>query len=344
MPEIYGFPSCVRHLIDRMAHEREPRDKEKNTTSMDRTLDAAGTPLISIVTPTYNRARLLERLFASLKEQSFQDFEWIVIDDGSTDDTRAVVERMARVAPFPVRYFWKTNGGTHTAVNMSYPLAVGELLLVVDSDDRCAPDGLAFMADKWRELSPKYPDLLGIVTSSMTEQGEPIGNAFPVDGYVGHLYEVYDRWRIWGDRWNLQLTKILRQFPAPTREGQRLCPEGLVLNRMSLLYREAFFNRATRIHEFEPDGYTANIDRVRVNSAGLFKLYYDEYLDLHVSMRSRLKAACNLTRCAVHDRSLFESWRKRPFAVLVGSIVGVPLALRDICRNRRAKPSRMDWA
>lgn len=293
--------------------------------------------VVSVVTPTYNRAHLLERVFESLAGQTFRYFEWIVVDDGSTDETKQVVERLARRATFAVRYFWKPNGGKHTAMNLAYTVAAGELLLCFDSDDRCTTDALAFMVGKWRELSPRYPDLIGIVTSSMTKDGMPIGTTFPIDGEIGHLHRVYDRIRLRGDRWDIHMTRVLREYPFPTLDGQRLCPEGLVWNRLSRRYRMAFFNHRTRVHEHEADGYTANLGLVRRKSAGLFKLYYDEFLDLDVSLPARLKAACNFVRASVHDRSLWNALRKRPHLVSAGLLIGVTLALRDIIKGRLAK-------
>ena len=97
--------------------------------------------MITILTPTYNRAELLKSLFASLCSQTCFDFEWLIVDDGSTDDTSLVVKTF-KSDKFPIRYYLKENGGKHTALNYSHPYIKGELLFIVDSDDILTPDAI----------------------------------------------------------------------------------------------------------------------------------------------------------------------------------------------------------
>jgi GT2 family glycosyltransferase len=94
-------------------------------------------PLFTVFTPTYNRAHTIGRVYESLRAQTFRDLEWLVVDDGSKDNTREVVEGFAREAGFPIRYVYKENGGKHTARNLAVKHASGELFLVLDSDDSC---------------------------------------------------------------------------------------------------------------------------------------------------------------------------------------------------------------
>jgi hypothetical protein len=214
-------------------------------------------------------------------------------------------------------------------MNLAYNFAAGELLLAFDSDDRCLPDALEFMVERWRELSLHHSDLAGIVTSCITSDGRPLGTPFPTDGEVGHLHRVYDRLRLRGDRWDIHLTSVLRQFPFPMVAGQRLCPEGLVWNRISRNYTMAFFNHATRIHEYLEDGYTANLGRARRTSPTLFKVYHEEALDLDISLLSKWRAASNYVRASIHEKSVGRSFANRPIAFACGAVVGTALAVTD---------------
>ena len=109
----------------------------------------------TVLTPTYNRAHLLERLYRSLCTQTFNDFEWIIVDEGSTDYTKTLVTKW--MCRFPMRYVPKPNGGKHTAVNLGVQEAVGEWILIVDSDDWLLPSALERF-DSWiRQLSPGGP-------------------------------------------------------------------------------------------------------------------------------------------------------------------------------------------
>ena len=101
--------------------------------------------LITVFTPTYNRAVLLRRLYKSLKRQSYKEFEWIIVDDGSQDDTALVVKAMQeshKVEGFPITYLHKENGGKHTAINFGVKAAGGILTLVLDSDDELPEDAI----------------------------------------------------------------------------------------------------------------------------------------------------------------------------------------------------------
>ena len=95
--------------------------------------------LLTLLTPTYNRGKLLWRLYESISKQTYRDFEWLIVDDGSTDDTRKVVEEQilneANNNHLTIRYVYKNNGGKHTAVNKGVDLANGDLIFIADSDD-----------------------------------------------------------------------------------------------------------------------------------------------------------------------------------------------------------------
>ena len=116
---------------------------------------AVNQPYITILTPAYNRASLLPRLFDSLLRQTFKDFEWIVVDDGSTDNTHEVLASIKERCgdAFPMTCLYKENGGKHMAINMGVTRAQGELFFIVDSDDMLPPDALAIVAEEWRPIN-----------------------------------------------------------------------------------------------------------------------------------------------------------------------------------------------
>ena len=103
---------------------------------------------ITVFTPTYNRAYILPKLYESLKEQTCMNFEWLIIDDGSTDDTSEVVKTF-KTDKFPILYYYKKNGGKHTAMNYSHPYINGYLLFIVDSDDVLTNDAIATITKDW---------------------------------------------------------------------------------------------------------------------------------------------------------------------------------------------------
>ena len=108
---------------------------------------------VTIITPTYNRAELLKNLYQSLEQQNNKDFEWLIVDDGSTDCTQEVVEKIANKASFHIDYIWKENGGKHTALNVGIRTIHTELTMIVDSDDRLLPNAVDDICKTHRKYS-----------------------------------------------------------------------------------------------------------------------------------------------------------------------------------------------
>jgi len=107
-------------------------------------------PVYTVFTPTFNRAHTLHRVFDSLVAQTYRDFEWIVIDDGSTDDTQSLIKLWQQQADFPIHYHYQVNSGKHIAYNYAVKLAHGELFLVIDSDDGFVVNALESMLYWWK--------------------------------------------------------------------------------------------------------------------------------------------------------------------------------------------------
>ena len=101
--------------------------------------------MITVLTPTFNRASLLPRLYKSLCKQTYRDFEWLVIDDGSSDHTKEILDQFVKENKISIRYYYKTNGGKHTAINLGLDVAKGEIFFIADSDDVLLPDSLSIV-------------------------------------------------------------------------------------------------------------------------------------------------------------------------------------------------------
>lgn len=112
---------------------------------------ASKTPLVTVITPTYNRAHTLKKCFDSLVNQTCNDFQWLIIDDGSTDGTEALLDRLKNDARLPFDYVLKENGGKHTALNVSHKYIKGKYVVVLDSDDTFTPDAVATIIGEWQK-------------------------------------------------------------------------------------------------------------------------------------------------------------------------------------------------
>lgn len=219
------------------------------------------TPQITVFTPSFNRAHTLHRVFESLQQQTFRDFEWLIIDDGSTDDTAKIVADWQQQTAFTIRYFFQKNGGKHIAHNTAIELAKGLFFIVADSDDRFTPDALLTFMTAWRDIpEAEKAHFAGIWSLSKNEEGATIGHPFPTSPWDGYWVDKIYRANVNGEQWHLQRLDILRQFPFPPLfpgEGFYLT-ESIVWKKINAHYKYRCINVALRIYYQTPDGIMAS--------------------------------------------------------------------------------------
>lgn len=255
-------------------------------------------PFITILTTTYNRASLLPRLFDSLLRQTNKDFEWIVVDDGSTDDTREVVANLKEKCggAFPMGYVYKANGGKHMAINIGAERARGELLFIADSDDLLTDDALETVANSWHDISDDK-SFAGIAGLDITmDTREVIGSGLPQEHIDCNAIDIRYRHHVTGDMKEVFRTEVLREFPFPEFAGERFCPEQLVWFRMARRYRLRYINKPIYIADYQPDGITAGITRARMRNPSASMLTYAELTECPVPFLVKVKAAINFWR------------------------------------------------
>ena len=271
------------------------------TTNQEMTLHSNNSviyPFITILTPAYNRASLLPRLFDSLLRQTNKDFEWIVVDDGSTDDTREVVANLKEKCggAFPMGYVYKANGGKHMAINIGAERARGELLFIADSDDLLTDDALETVANSWHDISDdkSFAGIAGLDIAMDTR--EVIGSGLPQEHIDCNAIDIRYRHHVTGDMKEVFRTEVLREFPFPEFAGERFCPEQLVWFRMARRYRLRYINKPIYIADYQPDGITAGITRARMRNPSASMLTYAELTESPVPFLVKVKAAINFWR------------------------------------------------
>ncbi len=215
---------------------------------------------VTLFTPTYNRAYILETLYRSVQRQTFKDFEWLVIDDGSTDNTEELVKGwMQEENFFPIRYCKVPNGGKCRAINKGLDLAEGELFFIMDSDDYLTDDAMEKIADWDSTLRDKqgYCGYMGQRGISPTETPNRRLNAPYRDGTAFDRYPEHCAAAIDGERADVWFTEIYRQFKYPEIDGERFMTECVAWNRMAAAgYKTRFFDDIIWIYEYMPDGLT----------------------------------------------------------------------------------------
>ena len=204
--------------------------------------------IFTIFTPTYNRAHTLARVYCSLKRQSFKSFEWLVIDDGSSDGTQKLISSWKRESPFDIRYYWQKNSGKHVAINRGVRLARGEFFLIADSDDAFMSYALERFYLHWNSIPKKIRKQFSAVgCHCIDEEGRPIGKPFPEDPLDSNSEEIYFRYKITSEKWGVHRTDVLKQFPFPEINAKFL-PESFIWNRIAKYYKVRFVNEYMRIY------------------------------------------------------------------------------------------------
>lgn len=253
--------------------------------------------LITVFTPTYNRRAFLYNIFESLSQQTFKYFEWIVVDDGSTDNTKEVMEKLiAGSHSFPIRYIYKENGGKHTAVNMGVNSANGELFFIADSDDTLMDTALQTVADEWNKVkdNAQIGGVAGLDVNSKT--GEIIGSGLPRATIDCNAMDIRYVYHVTGDLKEVFRTDVLREFPFPEIPGERFCPEQLVWFRIAGKYKLRYFNKPVYMADYQCDGITSGIVKARMDSPVASCMTYGEMLGYPVPCMQKIKAAINYWR------------------------------------------------
>lgn len=297
--------------------------------------------MISIATPTYNRAHTLPSLFESLERQTFRDFEWIVVDDGSTDGTQELCDSFAEKASFPFRYLKQANSGKHVAINVAAQEARGEWFFIVDSDD--------YLTDTSLEVNARYlvqieedlafvgvsgvcaredgSFLVGTHGETMDDLPRKIQERFSLEYIDATPQDFRIKYSMPGDRAEVVRTDLVRRFPFPSFQGERFVSEYYLWQSISDLgLKVRWFNEPTYIADYLTDGLTRSMREV-TRSSPLGKSFVDNFtLSSGAPLSEKLRSAVNYTRYGrLGGKSIAELARGVNSMSLF--VLGLPLAL-----------------
>lgn len=216
---------------------------------------------ICIFTPTYNRAYRLPGLFESLKHQEYDNFCWLIVDDGSSDDTEALVQGFKKSSPFPIHYIRQDNGGKARAHNTGVEHCDSELFFCVDSDDELTPHALNEVWARWLEVR-ENPRIAGIIGVYGKTSSEPLGTWMPDGVETTTMWDLYYRFKYKGDSAHIYRTDILRSFPFKVAEGEKFIAETYVYHQIDQQYALATLNKILVVAEYLPDGYSKNFPKL----------------------------------------------------------------------------------
>ena len=245
-------------------------------------------PQITIFTPTYNRALLLPKLYNSLVKQTNKNFEWLIVDDGSTDNTKQIINQWSIERQIIIRYFYQPNSGKMRAHNSGVQKAAGNLFMCVDSDDHLFDEYvIETILSKWQqqEVTDK---IAGIIAYKKIVNKGYFAYKFPSDMECSTLSGLYNK-GFKGDTSLIYKTTILKQYPFPEIEKEKFITEAYIYEQIDLAYKMWLLPKPLMECKYMPDGYSNNFYKLYVQNPRGWVLYHQQSIQIKSGIK-RLKA------------------------------------------------------
>jgi len=221
---------------------------------------------ITVFTPTYNRGYILSRCYESLKRQTCDDFEWLIVDDGSDDNTFELVAGWIGECIVEIRYFSQINGGKQRAHNYGVDLCGTELFICVDSDDYLTDNAIEVLLSHWEKIKNQN-NICGIASVKGFAQNNPIGGYFfPENIKKSTLLDLYRKYKFKGEAALLYRSDILKQFKFDVASGEKFIGETYIYSQIDQKYELSLLPEILNICEYLPDGYTKNKRKLLKNN------------------------------------------------------------------------------
>jgi len=240
----------------------------------------------SIVTPTFNRATYLPRIYDCLCKQRNVDLEWIIVDDGSTDNTKEVVSGFEK--KFEIKYVHKKNAGKPAAMNYGTQIANSHILVSLDDDDILCPGALKTVWDYFDIKTGKFcHDCICLSGLCQYENGDIIGKKFPHDYFISDYIRYIKNKKIIGDKSEFYVTNIIKKYPFPVFENEKNIAPSIIVIRIALTYKTLYLNRILQEKQFLQGGLsTQNYWLMYPFSS---ELYYNEASTPPFRLRLQIK-------------------------------------------------------
>lgn len=220
---------------------------------------------ITVFTPTYNRKDLLKRCYESLEKQTNKNFVWLIVDDGSIDNTSDYILNIKNKASFEIKYYYKENGGKASAHNYAVEKCKTDYLLILDSDDILVDNAIELLNSKLYKLE-NDDSLSGIIGNRGYFDGKIIGSRIPEHLNIAKGIELYQKFKLTGDTLRLYKTSILKDYLFPIVENERFIPENVVFDRIDEKYNMYIIHEIIYLCEYQQNGYSNNVYKIRYNN------------------------------------------------------------------------------
>lgn len=242
---------------------------------------------LTVLTPTYNRANLLEQLYESLCKQTCMAFQWLVIDDGSTDVTQELIKKFIDRNEIVIDYIIKKNGGKHTALNYSHPFIKGKYVVIVDSDDYLTYDAVDKILTKWKMYAAD-----ATIAGITFQRGNPKNNK-PFDTkiageYISTFAEETNR-GMHGDHCETVRADLFKNFMIPEYDDERFVAEGAMWYSVTRGYKMVYSDEIVYLAEYLEDGLTKSGRILHIKNPKGCMWHASVFLDCDFKLKIRIK-------------------------------------------------------
>lgn len=242
-------------------------------------------PLLTIFTPTYNRAHILDRLYESLKRQDCADYCWLIVDDGSTDNTKDLVNQWQAENKVSITYHKQENSGKSQAHNTGVALTQTELFVCVDSDDYLTCHAVSEIKEVWKNHQNSDT---GILFGKTTEEQKV--TIFPRKELLNEnratLRDAYDKHGLHGDTMLVFRTSTIKRFAFPKFDGEKFVPEAYLYDLIDQYGTLIVCNKYLYVCEYQQDGYTNNMAKLLAKNPQGYLAFIQQRINLDSSFSS----------------------------------------------------------
>lgn len=243
--------------------------------------------MITIFTPTYNRGKTLPRLYESLCNQTNKNFKWLVVDDGSSDNTRGLIESWVEEKKIDIMYIYQENAGKSAAHNVGVENTDTELFTCVDSDDYLTVNSVEKILESWSWIKQTDNKIGGLLLFKMLESGEFTTIYKPTTRKKGTLKSFYDDGILAGDTMLVFEKEKLKWFSFPIIDGEKFVPEAYLYDEFNYYYDFYLIPEYAYVCDYLEDGYTKNMAKLIANNPKGYRQYIIQRLQYDEKMRHR---------------------------------------------------------
>lgn len=291
-------------------------------------------PLPTVFTPTYNRGHLIHQIYESLLAQDYYNFEWLVIDDGSQDQTQSLFDTwLKKDNPFEIRYYRQENQGLIRTLNRGIALSKGQYFSKIDSDDYVVPD-YAKNIREWTSTIENENDIYAVSGVRVTPDGHPLKGKWPlipdIPGYVDATDLERSQYDLDADMCEAWRTEVLRRYPFPVWDNEKFAPEQIVFNQIALDgFKIRWYPVAMSVCEYQEGGLTKGARKLEIENPMGYAMMYNHKLKYDIPFKQKLRCAMQCIALSIvghNPNYVFKS--NMPVATFLMLVPGMILSVR----------------